>query len=86
MSVYLFIDGFEGLLAHVEWEARLLDLPRAWLPHAAAEGDPLSIELAGDGRVRFSSFVLNIGKPCSVLTLSVSASTKPAIRAVASVQ
>lgn len=49
----LVIDGFEADLARVEWDARLLDLPRAWLPHAAAEGDHLNVELTGDGCVRF---------------------------------
>lgn len=49
----LVIDGLEGHLARVEWDARCLDLPRTWLPHAAAEGDHLSVELTGDGCVRF---------------------------------
>lgn len=49
----LVIDGFEGPLARVEWDARLLDLPRAWLPRAAAEGDHLSVKLTSEGCVRF---------------------------------
>lgn len=53
MTNTLVIDGFEGALARVEWDARLLDLPRTWLPQAAAEGDHLSVELTGAGCIRF---------------------------------
>lgn len=53
VTSHLIIDGFEGPFARVEWDARLLDLPRAWLPHAATEGDHLTAELTGDGCVRF---------------------------------
>lgn len=53
MPEYLVIDGFEHDLARVEWEGRLLDLPRAWLPRAAAEGDYLNAGVEGDGFVRF---------------------------------
>lgn len=48
---HLVIDGFEHDLARVEWDGRVLDLPRAWLPRAAAEGDHLRAEVKEDGLV-----------------------------------
>ncbi|PYE48372.1 DUF3006 domain-containing protein [Deinococcus yavapaiensis] len=53
MPNFIVIDGFEADLARVEWEGRLLDLPRAWLPSQAQEGDYLRVH-AHDGTVTFT--------------------------------
>ena len=53
MRERLVIDGFEEDLARVEWGERLLDLPRAWLPKDAQEGDHLTVKAEG-GLVSFT--------------------------------
>ncbi|MCK6526776.1 DUF3006 domain-containing protein [Myxococcota bacterium] len=51
----LVVDAFEGDLARVELApGRVLDLPRAWLPRAAREGDHVAVEVVSDGTVRFA--------------------------------
>ena len=54
MAQRMVIDGFEGDLARVEWEGHVLDVPRAWLPNEAREGDHLQVEADGEGSVRLS--------------------------------
>lgn len=51
---HVVIEEFEDDLARVEWGRRALDLPRDWLPRDAKEGDHLSIDVDGDGLVKFS--------------------------------
>lgn len=42
------IDGFEGSLARLESPRReFLDVPRAWLPDHAREGDVLNVRMTG---------------------------------------
>lgn len=51
----LVIDALEGDLARVELASgRVLDLPRAWLPRAAREGDHVAVEVVSDGTVHFA--------------------------------
>ena len=50
----LVIDGFDADLARVEWNDRLLDLPRVWLPKEAQRGDHLRVEFDGTGSVTFT--------------------------------
>ncbi|WP_045234435.1 DUF3006 domain-containing protein [Deinococcus pimensis] len=53
MPDFIVIDHLEDDLARVEWGERLLDLPRAWLPKDANEGDHLRVHAPGDGLVSF---------------------------------
>lgn len=44
----IIIDRFEGDIAVVEYKGKKYDIPRAWLPVGAKEGDVLVVTLVVD--------------------------------------
>ncbi len=44
----IIIDRFEGEIAVVEYAEKFYDIPRAWLPVVAKEGDVIVLSLSVD--------------------------------------
>lgn len=53
----LVIDRFEGELAVLEQDGRTFELPRAWLPPEAAEGEVLRLSVYTNARSPALSFL-----------------------------
>jgi len=44
----IIIDRFEGEIVVVEYEEKFYNIPRAWLPVGAKEGDVVAVTIAVD--------------------------------------